>query len=287
MSKVIFKKDGHKYLFNGINYKSNSSVIKSVENRPFMEDRMSKICSLKEFLNDRYNSSKKSLGYKPDKIIDSIEATMNGEERVAYENGIDFFLKKWRDKSELGTRFHDKMEKQDIDCGKCVNKFDGKSYKTYSNNTEHDNEAICEDMYDVEDGYYPEFIVFNHKYKIAGQIDKLFVTTIGDKRYVDLDDWKTDDEINMDPDFFEEGYGIAKYKFPFDHLRECNYNQYCLKISLYAWMLQEAGFTVRSTMFTHVNIDPDTLEIVKSKDYVFKNRIQEIDYYMNNLYKVD
>lgn len=35
--------------------------------------------------------------------------------------------------------------------------------------------------------------------------------------------------------------------------KQCNYNHYRLQISTYAWMLEQAGYTIRNTAFTHLN----------------------------------
>lgn len=40
---------------------------------------------------------------------------------------------------------------------------------------------------------------------------------------------------------------------PLSHLACCNYNHYRLQISTYAWMLEQAGYIVRNTAFTHLN----------------------------------
>jgi hypothetical protein len=40
---------------------------------------------------------------------------------------------------------------------------------------------------------------------------------------------------------------------PVSHLNDCNYNHYRLQISVYAWMLEQAGYKVRGTRFTHLN----------------------------------
>ena len=286
MNKVYFQEDGHKYLYKGEYYNSNSSVIKGLQEKPFNQEMMSKIVSLKENFLEEYTAVKSMLGgYFPKRIIESIEGSLSSDDKAIYENGIVKVLQKWADKSQLGTDFHLKMELQDIENGICINKFNNKPYNTITFDKTYDNEAVKEDMFDIEDGYYPEFLVFNHDNKIAGQVDKLFVETIGNKRYIDIDDWKSDERIDLKPTFFERGKGLAKFKFPFDHILDCNHNNYMLKISLYSWMLEQAGFTIRDTRFTHVDINPDTLEIKESTDYIFDYKKSEIDYYMNNMYQ--
>lgn len=288
MNRVYFINDGHKYLYRDEYYYSNSSVIKGLQERSFDPEVQSRIASLKDNFLEGYTNTKVLLGgYYPKNIIKTMETNFSKDEFVVYNEGINKALLKWSNKSQLGTDFHLKMELQDIENGFCINKFNNKSYKTITFEKTYDNEAVKEDMFDIEDGYYPEFLVFNHDKKIAGQLDKLFVETIGDKRYVDIDDWKTDEEIVLKPTFFDKRDGLAKFKFPLDHILDCNHNQYMLKISLYSWMLEQAGFIIRDTRFTHVVIDKEDLSIISSKDYITPYKKGEIEYYMNNVYNCD
>ena len=41
-------------------------------------------------------------------------------------------------------------------------------------------------------------------------------------------------------------------KDPVAHLDCCNYNHYRLQISMYAWLLEKAGFVPRYLAFTHL-----------------------------------
>jgi len=41
-------------------------------------------------------------------------------------------------------------------------------------------------------------------------------------------------------------------KSPIGHLMDCNYIHYELQMSMYAWMLEQFGFTVRNIAFHHL-----------------------------------
>lgn len=285
-NKVYFIDEDHSYYYNGEKYKSNSSVIKSLEPDPFNSDLTSKICAIKELDIVLYNDIKKNAGgYIPEKIVKMYEGTLHSHEKGLYEETALSFVKKWNDKSQLGTDFHLKMENLDKENGKCLNKYNKKVYDLIPNEIPEgvDNIAYSENMYDIPDGYFPEFLVFDHDLGIAGQIDKLFVETTNGVRYVDIDDWKSDEKIDVKPTFFKKGKGYDRMKFPFDHLYTTKYYIYTLKTSLYAYMLERAGFTIRDIRFTHVMINPDTLEILKETDYNVDFKRQEFEYYFTNL----
>lgn len=78
--------------------------------------------------------------------------------------------------------------------------------------------------------FYPELLVYSHKYKIAGQIDLVFKYNNLNK-YV-IVDYKTNEKIEMDNKF-------NKMLSPFDFLDDCSYNQYTLQLSGYKLLLQE------------------------------------------------
>jgi ATP-dependent exoDNAse (exonuclease V) beta subunit len=81
---------------------------------------------------------------------------------------------------------------------------------------------------------YIEQIIFNPDTMIAGTCDALFITKELDK-YV-LIDWKTPKKIDM--------FSIyKKYGFPpFQKLMDCNYNHFCLQLSMYNSILKSQGY---------------------------------------------
>jgi len=87
----------------------------------------------------------------------------------------------------------------------------------------------------LEPGIYPELIVWSDKYKIAGQADYVEITKKG---YININDYKTSAEIK------KEGYtkwdGTKETMlFPLHNLEDCNFNQYCLQINLYAFLIKQ------------------------------------------------
>lgn len=277
MPKVWIDEEKHKYYCGKKEYTSVGKVFKeTVDSDPFDPDKMSLICALKQEDLDWYEKTKSSVGgYDKDRIINRLLS----ENKVIPGNilaAASSFINTWEEKARLGTLFHKKMELQDIARGFCINTFNNKSYETVINKTEKDNESYFLDMKDTKDGYYPEYIVFNHVGKIAGTIDKLFVETINGKKYADIDDWKTDDEIQVIPSYWK----TPKLNFPFDHIYNTNFGKYSVKLGMYAWLLEQSGIIPRDIRFTSVSIDKESLDILDQKIYNVSYRKKELEILM-------
>lgn len=175
-------------------------------------------------------------------------------------------LKEWdgeRDKSiKKGNKYHASKENKSIADGFEINPFTSNKVETkiIQKTAGGTIQALRNDLWGLEDGYYPELLMGNDEFLLAGTADKVFIETIGDIRYVDIDDYKTNKVIN------EKSKYKKLMKDPVSHLDDCNYNHYRLQISLYAWILEQHGYTIRNTSFTHYN-----------KPYVFDYMKTEIE----------
>jgi ATP-dependent exoDNAse (exonuclease V) beta subunit len=142
-----------------------------------------------------------------------------------------------------GTEFHKVQEDLSYSRGYELNKVDGRKYKTFVKpDIGHDNYSL--NLETLEDGYYPELLLWNNQYMLAGQADKVYITTIRKYRYFDIGDYKTNEEIKTSNKY-------QSMLSPLDHLDNCNYNHYQLQLSLYAWMLEQYGFKCRNLSFDH------------------------------------
>jgi len=100
---------------------------------------------------------------------------------------------------------------------------------------------------ELQNGIYPEFIVYHPEYKIAGQIDYLEVR--GNK--IIIRDYKTSKEIKS------KSFRGKKMLGPLFSLEDHNLNHYSLQLSLYAKMLQYHN--------PHMVVDSLVIEHVKMK----------------------
>lgn len=175
----------------------------------------------------------------------------NIAKRYAEKHGEtpEYWIAKWAEKRdtacERGTLFH--QEQEEYVLGRGVDMNSGKVFTVQ-------NQALImqftPDLYQLPDGLYPELRMWHNGYRIAGTADKTFIETIKDKRYVDLDDYKTNERINM-TSFKSYATGHKMMKGPLKHLMDCNFQHYELQLSIYAFMLEAAGFIPRNLQFTH------------------------------------
>lgn len=100
---------------------------------------------------------------------------------------------------------------------------------------------------DMPDGVYPEMLVWNHPTRTAGQTDWALI----DDKFVDIDDWKTNKVIKTLGYFNYKEDKFQMMKGPLSHLHDCNHVHYSLQTSLYAYMIEQTGRTVRNLQFTH------------------------------------
>ena len=98
---------------------------------------------------------------------------------------------------------------------------------------------------ELPDGQYVELLLHNHEHEVAGQTDRCFIETINGKRYIDIDDYKTNKTL-----LFKNRYETLKA--PLQHLDNCNGSIYKLQLSFYAWLAKQYGFIPRRLTITHV-----------------------------------
>jgi len=133
-----------------------------------------------------------------------------------------------------GTAFHDRMERKMYEEGKVTHPLHGTEHPVIPKpKMMFDNEAP-DDLSNLEPGVHPELLVHNLDWMLCGQID--YPIFEGSK--VDVLDCKTDEKKP------EKEEGFSNLKGGLDHLKENSFNVYSLKMSLYALMLEEAGWEI-------------------------------------------
>lgn len=279
---VYFIEDGHKYFIydeegNKIPYTSVSGYVKPYIPQ-FKRKKISEETALRQLLPDRYEKLKRKYQWWQPEVYEELRKHVDKKELDAK---IKEILGKWDNKGDVsrdvGTMIHDEKEQAEVETGFAVNEFNGKKYPLM-NGDKSKRDIAPADLSQLEDGYYNELIVYNHDRKIAGRIDRLFIETIGGYRYIDIGDWKTDEEIRMLPKFFD--HVNSRYETlhpPLNHLLNTNFYVYSIKLSLYAWMLEQYGFTARHIGITHVLYDRKTTEIEEEEVIEFVYRSFELE----------
>lgn len=163
---------------------------------------------------------------------------------------ISEWAKKGKDSSERGTFHHKKFETDDYERGFSVNPYNKKKYAVHKNESipaGFENCSFADNLFELEDGYYPELLIFNECLGLVGQSDKVYIETIAGERFVDIDDYKFVKEIVMVPEYFDrKNKKFPSMKEPISHVYQTNYYSYALKISTYAFMMEQFGFKIRN-----------------------------------------
>jgi len=122
------------------------------------------------------------------------------------------------------------------------------------------------------DKMHSEMVLWNHEYKIAGMADVI----IEWKGYFFIVDFKTNKAFE-----YESKYNDYLFE-PLDHLAVCEFNNYCLQLSTYAYMYEHMYKRKLKKMFI-LYLRPD----LKSFDVIHLNYMKSevcnlLDHYKHN-----
>lgn len=274
--QILFNAEDHSYNGKKITYTSVSKLIGKYK-RPYNRDYWSKYKAYEKLLGQKeFKAIRKQLGYplEDNALFNDLSVIVSQE---ALTEAIQEILNEWKSKNDKsikkGNDYHNFKENQAKELGYCENPYTGVEYPTiHSTKIEvkkgiEYRSPIVTNLYDLEDGFHPELILWNDKAKIAGQSDLVFIETIEGKRYIDIDDYKSNNKIDT--------YSFMKHKMldPLSHLHDVNYNHYRLQISCYAWLLEQAGYIPRNLGFRHL-----------TTPYRFQYMKKEVESIMPNYY---
>lgn len=182
-------------------------------------------------------------------------------EDVMYES--ELLGQQWDDKgkktSEMGTREHLNKELDSYERGWEINKMDGKKYKVHQKKAivGCDNYSLANNLSELEDGYYPELLVFWED--LVGQADRAFIGTDKWGRYIDISDYKFFEKLTKRGFYDKHTRKYQMFKSPIDHIEDCKLNKTALQISTYLWCLENHGLQVRYASFIHCQPGKETV----------------------------
>ena len=200
-----------------------------------MEKKMlleTKKVDLKYYIN-MYNISENDFNKEQQKVLDDWQKT--NEEAC-----------------ERGTKIHADLEKMFTSKKETdLKKFGlGGKFKVNTNKTLEDANL---NILDVENGVFPEYLVFRQSndgiLKLAGQVDLLIKQ--GNDIYII--DYKTNRKID-EKSYYDQQ--IKKYdmmKYPLNNIMDSNFWHYTLQLSTYAWMVQKLNpnFKIKGLKIIH------------------------------------
>jgi len=94
--------------------------------------------------------------------------------------------------------------------------------------------------------FYPEVLLYSHKYKVAGRTDLVLQRQKSKISVCDFSDYKSNESKGIQFDSIKRKEGLVKHYNryflpPFDYLEACNYVEYALQLSIYAFLALEIG----------------------------------------------
>lgn len=186
------------------------------------------------------------------------------QQEVLYE-----WKKKNKDAQKKGTKFHNYKENESYKDG-------GVEYEQIHINLATQTEDLANLCHPTDTVFIPELRMYNREYLISGTSDK---NVFYSNKQFDIDDWKTNEEIKMENKY-------QKMEYPLHNYDDTNYNHYRIQVSIYAWMLEQWGYSPRNLKFTHVELEEDGLSIKKATEYHTEYLRQDVEnmlnYYRNN-----
>jgi ATP-dependent exoDNAse (exonuclease V) beta subunit len=122
---------------------------------------------------------------------------------------------------------------------------------------------------------HSEMVLWNHEYKIAGMAD----VVIEWKDYFFIVDFKTNKAFNFESKFND-------YLFePLDHLAVCEFNNYCLQLSTYAYMYEQSyGKKLKKMFILYLRPDKKSFDVIHL-NYMKSEVRNLLDHYKHNYSK--
>lgn len=137
----------------------------------------------------------------------------------------------------------------------------------------------------LEDGVYPEMLLWHHEYRIAGRMDKGILFTDKGDRIASVEDFKTNEKLVWES-FEHHKTGYRMMTGPLSHLMDSNMIHYSLQLSIYQYLLEYHGFLPGTRTIIHYaheieglgTPDPVRYELQYLRDEV----IAMMEYNLNN-----
>jgi hypothetical protein len=244
---IIFFDDGHSYWKNGVRLKSVSYFLKKVINdfeAKYWETHSAFKAHFEDEYMDHFRYLIKSGMPDAEELYPPFMDKLSDKEFFDLKKAI---RDKWEYKKVVagwkGSKFHKKMELKYYRMGEVKNPFTNKVFPVRKHKKSYDNQSLATDLSTLEDGCYLELLVFDPTRLICGQADVVFIETVGNKRYIDIDDFKTNEKK---PTKSSRG----KMKDPLSHMGDNKHNRYVIQVNLYAKLLSQHGLIPRHLAYT-------------------------------------
>lgn len=129
------------------------------------------------------------------------------------------------------------------------------------------------DLKDLEPGIYPEMFIWSDKYMMAGMADKVVIKEKGNKKVVDITDYKTYKKVETKSFYNPKTKEWSCMLEPLHGLHDCNYNHAAIQLAIYAVFLEDMGYKVGKLIMQHIDRDGNIVDypVPYSKFKLFAN----------------
>ena len=244
--------------------------------KPFKDD------SGKGFLWSEYKAIQKYVG---DIVFEELKAAV-GFEKVVHEWKKQCSIEELEDLPILAKMIRDDWEKTKYDACERGSQYHLAKENYWLSKAKHiipelsKAELKTDTKYDltIQDGIYPEFLVYNDEHNIAGQIDLLIKT--GNE--FTIIDYKTNKELKKRSYFNPKTRKSERMLYPCNKLDDVNFNHYQLQLNMYAWMIEQLNPEYKVTTLEIEYIDHDGNESTHTCKHMRKTIENIIKHYEKN-----
>ena len=244
------------------------SAVSEKFQEPFDTNFFAHMEAFKQLDRANYDILKSSYGWDNPLLLSKL---LDGYDKKAIDAIVKATIKEWDDYSDLrkgvGTEIHNKRERRSYEAGFERNPWTNKSTRVMVFAKTYDNQSVVDDLSKLPDGCYLELLVFDLKYGYCGQVDKMFIETHGKERWVFIDDYKTDKTISKSSIYSPYKRIRPKLKYPFNWMQDCNFSLYTVKMGLYAFTMERAGFVIKGIRITHIDLENNEAETYHEVKY--------------------
>lgn len=279
--EVFFNDQKHVYLdkLTGEPYISVTTLLKSYEPE-FNELFFARYKALEELADyDRFSLVKQQLlntqifNYE---LLEKLKV-----EKEPFEEKVQEILTNWhntRDEAcQHGSEVHELMELS----------FYGKTHFDLSNYDSPDvvGDYTCFRGYypkKLEEGIYPEYLiswVTPEGLRISGQADLICLTNNELRVY----DYKTNRQIKKRGYYNSSKKKNVCFKYPLNTLESCNFNEYQLQLSTYAYMIQQMNPEIVVKELKLIHIDRDGKQTIYPCKYLKEEVARMLKHYAKTL----
>jgi len=243
--KVVFEAKGHTYTGKtGKRYTSVTTLLKEYY-PPFDAEYWSDYKAIKDILSNagiwrRYKEA--ACGW--DKVVayyrtnyKNLDDLLNTQIRARKNEYLQMWKQEGEEAAALGTKQHNALENLVL------------SHKKIDLGEGNIADVSATDILELQNfnsgtsGVYTELLLWNERYGIAGQADR--VERVG--KYIKVKDYKTFKKVEF------EAFMDQKMYEPIHELPNTNYSKTTMQLSIYAWMLEVLGYTVEALSMIHID----------------------------------